>query len=177
MQKLRDLRKQFKFSFAIKSITMLQIMLIMIKKTKSLSEQLDEKITKTKIMLNVAIYSTSKFVEFNNVIINKLITINKHIYEILEQNIDVNKLPKKKQLEAYKIKSKIFKNVLQAYAKTINDAATKENNIDNVIKNNIIDLLFRRKNKNLFKKFTFDFYYAYKHLLTIFFANLNAENN
>ena len=84
---------------------------------------------------------------------------------------------KKKQLETYKIKSKIFKNVLQTYAKTIDNAIIKENNIDNVIKNNIIDLLFRKKNKNLFKKFKFDFYYAYKHLFTIFFVNLNAKNN
>ena len=84
----------------------------MIRETKTLSEQFDEKITKIKTMLNVAIYSTNKFVEFNNVIINKLTIINKHIYEVLEQNIDVDKLFKKKQLEAYKVKSKIFKNVL-----------------------------------------------------------------
>ena len=84
---------------------------------------------------------------------------------------------KKKQLETYKIKSKIFKNVLQICVRTVDDATTKENNIDNVVKNNIIDLLSRRKNKNLFKKFKFDFYYAYKHLFTIFFVNLNAENN
>ena len=63
---------------------MLQITLTMIKETKSLSEQFSEKIIKIKIMLNVAIYSTSKFVEFNNVIINKLTIINKHIYEVLE---------------------------------------------------------------------------------------------
>ena len=84
MQKLRDLRKQFKFSITIKSITMLQITLIIITKIKSLSEQLSEKATKIKIILNVAIYSTSKFVEFNNVIINKLTAINKHIYEVFE---------------------------------------------------------------------------------------------
>ena len=63
---------------------MLQITLIMIKKIKSLSEQFNEEITKIKIMLNVAIYSTNKFVEFNNVIINKLTIINKHIYEVFE---------------------------------------------------------------------------------------------
>ena len=63
---------------------MLQITLIVITKTKSLSEQFNEKVTKIKIILNVAIYSTNKFVEFNNVIINKLTTINKHIYEIFE---------------------------------------------------------------------------------------------
>ena len=156
---------------------MLQTTLIIITKTKSLSEQLNEKTIKIKTILNVAIYSTSKFVEFNNVIINKLTIINKYIYEILEQNIDVDKLFKKKQLETYKIKSKIFKNVLQTYAKTINDAITKENNINNVVKNNIIDLLSRKKNKNLSKKFTFDFYYAYKYLSTTFFVNLNAKNN
>ena len=156
---------------------MLQTTSTMIKKTKSLSKQFNEKITKIKIMLNVAIYSTSKFVEFNNVIINKLTIISKYIYEVFEQNIDVNKLFKKKQLEAYKIKSKIFKNVLQICVKTVNDAITKENNIGNVIKNNIIDLLFRKKNKNLFKKFKLDFYYAYKHLFMIFFANFNAKNN
>ena len=110
-------------------------------------------------------------------IINKLIIINRYIYEVLEQNIDIDKLFKKKQLEAYKIKSKIFKNVLQTYVKTINDAIIKENNIDNVVKNDIIDLLFRKKNKDLFKKFKFDFYYAYKHLFTTFFVNLNAKNN
>ena len=152
-------------------------MLIIITKTKSLSEQLNEKTMKTKIILNVAIYSTNKFVEFNNIIINKLIAINKHIYEILEQNIDVNKLFKKKQLEAYKIKLKIFKNVLRACVKTVNNTIIKENNIDNVVKNQIIDLLTRRKSHDLIKKFKFDFYYAYKHLSTIFFANLNAENN
>ena len=53
-------------------------------KIKSLSEQLSEKATKIKIMLNAAIYSTSKFVEFNNVIINKLTAISKHIYEVFE---------------------------------------------------------------------------------------------
>ena len=63
---------------------MLQTTLIMIKKIKSLSEQLDEKTTKIKTILNVAIYLTSKFVEFNNVIINKLTIINKHIYEVFE---------------------------------------------------------------------------------------------
>ena len=63
---------------------MLQITSIIITKTKSLSEQFSEKATKIKIMLSAAIYSTSKFVEFNNVIINKLTTINKHIYEVLE---------------------------------------------------------------------------------------------
>ena len=56
----------------------------MIKKTKSLSEQFDEKITKIKTILNVAIYSTSKFVEFNNIIINKLTTISRYIYEVIE---------------------------------------------------------------------------------------------
>ena len=84
---------------------------------------------------------------------------------------------KEKQLEAYKIKSKIFKNVLQACVKTINNIIIKENNIDNVIKNHIIDLFTRRKNHDLIKKFKFDFYYTYKHLLSIFFVNLNAENN
>ena len=156
---------------------MLQTTSTVIKKTKSLSKQFDEKITKTKIILNAAVYSTSKFVEFNNVIINKLTIINKHIYEVFEQNIDIDKLFKKKQFEAYKVKSKIFKNILQTCVKTVDDAATKENNIDNVVKNNIIDLLSRKKNKNLFKKFKFDFYYVYKHLSTTFFVNLNAENN
>ena len=56
----------------------------MIKKIKSLSEQLSEKATKIKTILNVVIYSTNKFVEFNDVIINKLTTINKHIYEVLK---------------------------------------------------------------------------------------------
>ena len=56
----------------------------MIKEIKSLSKQFDEKTTKTKTILNVAIYSTNKFVEFNNIIINKLTTINKHIYEVIE---------------------------------------------------------------------------------------------
>ena len=66
---------------------------------------------------------------------------------------------------------------MQTYIRIIDNAITEKNNINNVVKNNIIDLLSRRKNKNLFKKFTFDFYYAYKYLSTIFFANLNAENN
>ena len=117
----------------------------MIKEIKSLSEQLNEKTTKIKTILNVAIYSTNKFVEFNNVIINKLTAISKYIYEVFEQNIDVDKLFKEKQFEAYKIKSKIFKNILQVYVKTIDDAAIKENNINNVIKNDIIDLLSRKK--------------------------------
>ena len=156
---------------------MLQITLTITIKIKSLSEQFSEKATKIKIILNVAIYSTSKFVEFNNTIINKLTIINKHIYEVIEQNIDINKLFKKKQFETYKIKSKIFKNVLQAYIRTINNTIIKKNNINNVIKNHIIDLLIRRKNHNLIKKFKFDFYYAYKHLLTIFFISLNAKNN
>ena len=156
---------------------MLQTTLTIITKIKSLSEQFSEKTMKIKIMLNVAIYSTSKFVEFNNIIINKLIAINKHIYEVLEQNIDVDKLFKKKQFETYKIKSKIFKNVLRACVKIVNNTITKENNIDNVVKNQIIDLLTRKKSHNLIKKFKLDFYYAYKHLSMIFFANLNIENN
>ena len=56
----------------------------MIRKTKSLSKQFDKKTTKIKIMLNVAIYSTNKLVEFNNTIINKLTAISKHIYEVIE---------------------------------------------------------------------------------------------
>ena len=62
-------------------------------------------------MFNVAVYSIKKFIKFNDMMMNKLTIINKHIYEILDQDIDINKLFKKK-LKTYKIKSEIFKDVL-----------------------------------------------------------------
>ena len=65
------------------------------KKSKFLTKQFNEKSTKIKIMLNVIIYSINKFVKFNNIIINKLIIINKHIYEVLDQDININKVFKK----------------------------------------------------------------------------------
>ena len=39
---------------------------------------------KTKMIFNVVVYSINKFIEFNNIIINKLTTINNHIYEIFD---------------------------------------------------------------------------------------------
>ena len=80
-------------------------------------------------------------------------------------------------MKAYKVKSEIFKDVLRAYARIVDDATTEGNNIGNAIKDHIIDLLARRKNHDLSKKFKLDFYYAYKYLSTSFFANLNAEDN
>ena len=48
------------------------------------------------IIFDVITYSINKFVEFNNTITSKLIIKNKHIYEILDQDIDVNILFKEK---------------------------------------------------------------------------------
>ena len=47
---------------------------------------------KTKTIINVIIFSTTKYIEFNNVITQKLIIINKYIYTILNQNVNLNKL-------------------------------------------------------------------------------------
>ena len=54
------------------------------KKSKSLIKQFNEKSMKTKIIFNVVVYSINRFVEFNDIITNKLTVINKHIYEILD---------------------------------------------------------------------------------------------
>ena len=103
MQKLKNLRKQFKLSFIItlslKFATIRQFFQITLTKTKNkffLIKQLNEKSTKIKTIFNVVVYSINIFVEFNDTMINKLTIINKHIYEILDKDVDVNKLFKKK---------------------------------------------------------------------------------
>lgn len=136
----------------------------------SLRKRLSQESTKTETMITAAVYSTSKFVEFNDVVTHKLTAIGKHIYEVLDQDVDVDKLPKEKQLEAYKVKSEIFRDVLQACARTVNDAAVGGSNTGNAVQDYLIDLLVKRKLHDLSKKFRFDFYYAYRYILASFFA-------
>ena len=64
-----------------------------------------------------------------------MIVINKHIYAILNQNVNLNKLLNETQLQIYKNKFEIFKDFLRIYAKIINDVAIESANNDNVIKN------------------------------------------
>ena len=51
-------------------------------KSKFVIEQLNEKSMKTKITIYVIIYLINKFVKFNNIIIYKLIIINKYNFKI-----------------------------------------------------------------------------------------------
>ena len=51
-----------------------------------------KKTKKTKVIINAIIFSIIKYIEFNNVITQKLIIINKHIYVILNQDVNLNKL-------------------------------------------------------------------------------------
>ena len=59
---------------------------------------LTKKTRKTKTIINVIIFSIIKYVEFNDIMTQKLIIINKHIYAILNQNVNLNKLLNETQL-------------------------------------------------------------------------------
>ena len=53
----------------------------------------------------------------------------------------------------------------------------KNDNINNVIKDHIINILIKEKFYDFFKKFRLDYYFVYKYILSNFFIDLNAEND